>query len=150
MSSSPSVKDTANQNFDGTEWDKELSSATKVEDPDTINHTLSHLELELDQETAAALLMLTEDSQREPEDPEELDITDVGSQGSSVNDIAHRDSTELLLHDTGLVPITAQRTSTIDLDAMEQGSLTSILRRRTVLHRQDQVRPPSIILNSIH
>jgi hypothetical protein len=147
MSSLPSV--TANQNFDGPEWDKELSSTTGAEHSDNINHTLSHLELDLDQETAPALLMLTEDNQGESEDPEQLDITDAGSQDNSVDDIAYRDSTELLLHDTGLVPIATQRTSTIDLDTMEQGSLASILRRRTVLPRQDQVRPPSTILKSM-
>ena len=133
----------ANWRYDGKEWDKERNSQSNVDNPNVQTQTVSLFDLVLNPDAVAIPPTPTAKGKGEPE---ELDITDAGSRKSVMDAVSHKDIAEpQLQNDTSeaptaeIAPAAAQRTSTVDLDNMEQGSFTNVLRRRTMPQVQVQV-----------
>lgn len=140
----------ANWRCDGKEWDKERSSQGNVDNPNVQTQTVSFFDLVLNPDAIAIPPTPTAEDKGELE---ELDITDAGSRKSVMKAVSHKDIAEPQLQNdtseasnTEIAPAAAQRTSTVDLDNMEQGSFTNVLRRRTMpqvqVQAQVQLRPP--------
>lgn len=128
-----------------TEWDKERGSENNDEKPNTHAQTVSLLELNPD--IAATPPPATTNDE---EELHELDITEVGSHESITHAVSQGDIAEPQLQNNTLeasngniATASAHRSSTADLDNMEQGSFTNLLRRRTTprIHVQVHLRP---------
>jgi hypothetical protein len=141
----------ADWRYDGKEWDKERGSLNNVDSPDVQTDTsLSDLILNPDAVAMPPTIIAGDE-----EELQELDIANTGSHQTMVEARSLKDTGEpQLQNDTAgasnvvIAPAATQRTSTVDLNNMEQGSFTRILRRRTTLqvHVQVQLRPSRLEL----
>jgi hypothetical protein len=125
------------------EWDNERSSQSDVDNPNVHPRSVSISDVILSLDAVATP---PKKSTEDKEEIVELDITDTGSNRSIMAAASHESIAESQLQNntpeasnTEMAPTAAQRTSTIDLDSMEQGSFTSALRRRTMPRAQVQV-----------
>lgn len=133
----------------GKEWDKNRNSPSDGDgsDTDTPDATVSNVVLSSDAVTTQPSTVV--------EHTDEVgvsDITDTWNQENAISAISHGSIEELELHNdipetsnSGTVPAAAQRTSTVDLDTMEQGQFTNVLRRRTMPQEQVQVSSRSLL-----
>jgi hypothetical protein len=141
----------ADWRYDGKEWDKERGSLNNADSPDVQTDT-SPFDLILNPDAVAIPPTRVAGDEKELE---ELDIADTRSRKTIVEARSLKDTVEpQLQNDTseasnaGIAPATTQRTSTVDLNNMEQGSFTRVLRRRTTLqvHVQVQLQPSPLEL----
>ena len=133
----------ANWRCDGKEWDKERRSQSNVDNSNVQAQTVSLFDLVLNPDAVAISPTSTGEHDG---NLEELDVTDVGSLQSMTNAASNEDIMEPQLQndtsETSNIEISSaatQRTSTVNLDNMEQGSFTNVIHRRTMPHVQVQV-----------
>lgn len=127
----------------GKEWDKDRSSQSNVDNASAHTQTVSISDVVLSPDAVATPPSTTAEDR---EEVVELDITDTGSHKSMMDAVSHEGIAEPRLQNdiseasnAEISPAAAQRTSTVDLDNMEQGSFTNVLRCRTMPQAQVQV-----------
>lgn len=130
----------ANSRCDGKEWDKERSSDGNIDNPNVHSHTVTLFGLASNSgavgipPTAVETEML-----------EERDIVDTENPNGTLDPASHNNITESRLQNdtsqaSNIEIVTAgQRASTLDIDTMEQGNLTNVLRRRNTPQTQAEV-----------